>query len=71
MTLEAWRLWRKIEETNKSFISWSEIREIAPPEAITPGKRTLSRRLLRELIKNKKLTIDGQITQFSVFGINA
>ena len=70
MTLDAWRLWRKIEETGKRFISWSEIKAIAPPEAITPGKRTLSRKLLRELIRNDKLTTTGEINQLSIFGIN-
>lgn len=70
MTRDAIQLWRKIYETDKKFISWLEIKDIAPPEAITPSKRTLSRRIIRELIKEKKLTTVGKMSKDSVFGVN-
>ena len=58
LTMDAWKLLGAIERKFQAgdTFTWQEIRDIAPPCAITPSRNDLARRLVRELIKAGRLT---------------
>lgn len=72
LTMDAWKLLGAIERTYKpnEVFTWGEMRNIAPPCAITPSRNDLALRLVRELIKSGWLQNSKTNLRESTFKLN-